>query len=149
MKSFSRTALSDELQVGDTASLVRIVGRDDIDLFAAVSGDANPSHLDAAFAVFEPFRSRRGSRNVDRFTDLGRAGNQAARPGTVYLKQDLKFHKPVSPGDTVTATVTVKEKRPENRIVLLDTVCTNERRSGPDRHRERGCSRPHDRMAAD
>ena len=64
---------------------------------------------------------------MDRFTDLGRAGNQAARPGTVYLKQDLKFHKPVSPGDTVTATVTVKEKRPENRIVLLDTVCTNKK----------------------
>ena len=48
---FLKNRTFDELQVGDTASLVRIVGRDDIDLFAAVSGDANPSHLDAAFAA--------------------------------------------------------------------------------------------------
>jgi hypothetical protein len=41
----------DKLRVGDTASLVRIVGRDDIDLFAKVSGDLNPSHLDTAFAA--------------------------------------------------------------------------------------------------
>jgi phosphate acetyltransferase len=47
-------------------------------------------------------------------------------PGTIYLGQDLKFLKPVSPGDTITATVTVKEKRADKHIVLLDTICTNQ-----------------------
>ena len=53
--SFLRNRTFDELQMGDTASLVRIVGRDDIDLFAAVSGDANPAHLDTAFAATDLF----------------------------------------------------------------------------------------------
>jgi phosphate acetyltransferase len=53
-ETFLRNRTFDELQVGDTASLVRIVERDDIDLFAAVSGDVNPAPLDATFAVFFP-----------------------------------------------------------------------------------------------
>lgn len=53
-------------------------------------------------------------------------GTKLPGPGTIYLGQELKFLKPVAPGDTVTATVSVREKRPEKRIVLLDTVCTNQ-----------------------
>jgi len=52
-------------------------------------------------------------------------GTKLPGPGTIYLGQSLKFVKPVAPGDTVTATVTVTEKRPDKRIVILDTVCTN------------------------
>ncbi|MDT9127040.1 MaoC/PaaZ C-terminal domain-containing protein, partial [Escherichia coli] len=52
-------------------------------------------------------------------------GTRLPGPGTVYLGQDLQFLKPVAPGDTITATVTVKEKQPQKRIVVLDTVCTN------------------------
>lgn len=54
-EGFLRNWTFDDLQVGDAASLVRIVGRDDIDLFAAVSGDANPAHLDATFAATDLF----------------------------------------------------------------------------------------------
>ena len=53
--SVLRNCTFDELKVGDSASLVRIVGRDDIDLFAAVSGDVNPAHLDATFAATDLF----------------------------------------------------------------------------------------------
>lgn len=47
-------------------------------------------------------------------------------PGTIYLEQDLRFRKPVSPGDTITVTVTVREKRPEKRVVVLDTRGANQ-----------------------
>ena len=47
--------------------------------------------------------------------------------GTIYLEQALRFRRPIGPGDTITVTVTVKEKRPEKRIVLLDTTCTNQK----------------------
>jgi phosphate acetyltransferase len=62
-------------------------------------------------------------------------------PGTIYLGQDLKFRKPVSPGDTITVTVRVKEKRAEKRILILETSCTNQ--SGREvlfGHRNRNCS---------
>ena len=121
-----RNRIFDELQAGDSASLVRIVGRDDIDLFAAVSGDVNPAHLDAAFAAtgHEGHIVAHGMWTGALVSAV--LGTKLPGPGTVYLEQDLKFLRPVAPGDTVTATVTVAEKQPDGRIVTLDTVCTNQ-----------------------
>lgn len=126
-EAFLKNRTFDELRVGDTASLVRIVGRDDIDLFAAVSGDTNPAHLDATFAATDLFGHIVAHGMWTGALISAVLGTKLPGPGTIYLGQDLKFRKPVAPGDTVTATVTVKEKRPENRIVLLDTVCTNKK----------------------
>jgi phosphate acetyltransferase len=121
-----RNRTYDELEVGDTASLVRIVGRDDIDLFAKVSGDVNPSHLDTAFAA-----TVHSGHVVAHGMWIGALvsavlGTKLPGPGTIYLEQDLKFLKPVAPGDTVTATVTVKEKQPQH-FVLFETVCINQK----------------------
>ena len=120
-----RNRTYDELQAGDAASLVRIVGRDDVDLFAKVSGDVNPSHLDTAFAA-----TCQNGHVVAHSMWIGALvsavlGTKLPGPGTIYLEQDLKFLKPVAAGDTVTATVTVKEKRPQ-QVVLFETVCTNQ-----------------------
>jgi len=114
------------LKVGQSASLLRIVGRDDIDLFAAVSGDVNPAHLDATFAATDLFGHvvAHGMWTAALVSTL--LGTKLPGPGTIYLGQDLRFIKPVAPGDTITVTVTVKEKRPEKHIVLLDTTCTNQ-----------------------
>lgn len=120
-----RNRTFDQLQLGDTASLVRIVGRDDIDLFAAVSGDANPAHLDAAFAATDLFGHIVAHGMWTGALISAVLGTKLPGPGTIYLEQDLKFRKPVAPGDTITATVTVREKRPEKHIVLLETICTN------------------------
>lgn len=114
-----------ELQPGDSASLVRIVARDDIDLFAAVSGDLNPAHLDATFAATDRF-----GHIVAHAMWMGALvsaviGTKLPGPGTVYLEQDLKFIKPVAPGDTVTATVTVRSKEADCRVTL-DTECRNQ-----------------------
>ncbi len=117
----------DELQIGDSASLVRIVGRDDIELFAAASGDVNPAHLDATFAATDLFGHIVAHGMWTGALISAVLGTQLPGPGTIYLGQDFRFLKPVSPGDTVTATVRVKEKKPEKRIVLLETVCSNQR----------------------
>ncbi|MCF3936723.1 bifunctional enoyl-CoA hydratase/phosphate acetyltransferase [Acuticoccus sp. M5D2P5] len=116
-----------ELAVGDSASIVRIVGRDDIDLFATVTGDVNPAHLDAAFAATDMFGHVIAHGMWTAALISAVLGTKLPGPGTIYLGQDLRFRKPVSPGDTIEAKVTVKEKKDDKRIVLLDTVCSNQR----------------------
>lgn len=124
---FVKNRTFDELQVGDAASIVRIVGRDDIDLFAAVSGDTNPAHLDAAFAATDLFGHIVAHGMWTGALVSAVLGTKLPGPGTIYLEQDLKFLRPAAPGDTITATVTVKEKRSEKHIVRLETVCTNQK----------------------
>ncbi|MCQ4160630.1 bifunctional enoyl-CoA hydratase/phosphate acetyltransferase [Roseomonas sp. GC11] len=117
----------DTLAVGDRASFVRTVGQDDIALFAAVSGDVNPAHLDAAFAATDLFGHVVAHGMWTGALVSAVLGTQLPGPGTIYLGQELKFLRPVSPGDTITATVTVKELRPPRRVVLLDTSCVNQK----------------------
>lgn len=116
----------DEMQLGESASLAHVVGRDDIALFAAVSGDVNPAHMDPKYAATDIFGHIIVHGMWTGALVSAVLGTKLPGPGTIYLGQDLKFLKPVSPGDTITATVTVKEKRPEKHIVLLDTICTNQ-----------------------
>jgi phosphate acetyltransferase len=117
----------DQLSIGESASLVRTAGLDDIQLFAAMSGDVNPAYVDAAFAAPDMF----GHVVVQGMWTAGLIsallGTRLPGPGTIYLDQNLQFGHPVVPGDVVTATVTVKEKRADKRIVLLDTRCSNQR----------------------
>ncbi len=117
----------EELALGDTASLVRTVTEDDIKLFAAVSGDVNPAHLDAAYAATDMFGHIviHGMWTGALISTL--LGTELPGPGTIYLGQTLQFRRPVAPGDTVTASVTVTEKRADKRIVTLDTRCTNQK----------------------
>ncbi|MBU8542743.1 bifunctional enoyl-CoA hydratase/phosphate acetyltransferase [Roseomonas sp. ROY-5-3] len=122
-----RNRTFDEMQPGESASLVRIVGRDDIELFARVSGDVNPAHLDATFAATGLFGHIVAHGMWTGALVSAVLGTRLPGPGTIYLGQELRFLKPVSPGDVVTATVTVREKRDAKRIVLLDTVCTNQK----------------------
>jgi len=116
----------DELVVGDTASITRTVGPDDIELFAAVSGDVNPAHMDPVFAATDPFGHIVAHGMWTAALVSAVLGTQMPGPGTIYLGQDLRFLRPVTPGDTITATVRVTEKRAEKRIVLLETLCTNQ-----------------------
>lgn len=121
-----RNRTFDELRPGDTASMTRLVGRDDIDLFAAVSGDVNPAHLDAAFAATDLFGHIVAHGMWTAALVSAVLGTRLPGPGTVYLGQELRFVKPVVPGDTITATVRVRDKAAEKNIVTLDTTCTNQ-----------------------
>ena len=116
----------DELTIGESASITRTAGRDDIALFAAVSGDVNPAHLDTAFAAQDLFGHVVVHGMWTGALISAVLGTKLPGPGTIYLEQTLEFRRPVVPGDTITATVTVREKRPQKHIVLLDTSCTNQ-----------------------
>ena len=117
----------DQLTIGETASLVRVAGQGDIDLFAAVSGDFNPAHVDAGFASSDFFGHVVVHGMWTGALISAVLGTQLPGPGTIYLGQELQFRRPVVPGDTITASVTVKEKRADQRIVFLDTQCSNQR----------------------
>lgn len=113
-----------ELQPGDAASLSRTVASDDIAVFAVASGDMNPTHLDPGFTPDGQVVAHRLWAGGLISAVLG---TRLPGPGTVYLGQDFTFLKPVVPGDTITATVTLREKRPEGHVALFETICTNQR----------------------
>ncbi len=116
----------DELSIGETASLIRLVSADDVRLFAAESGDVNPAHLDPHYAATDVFGHIviHGMWTAGLISTL--LGTRLPGPGTIYLDQNLHFRKPVTPGDTITANVTVREKRSGKGIILFDTCCTNQ-----------------------
>ena len=95
----------DEIRVGDSASLVRTLTGQDLRLFAALSGDVNPAHLDENYA--RHFHSGRlvGHNLWSGALISGVLGTKLPGPGTVYESQDLRFLRPVRVGDTVTAPI--------------------------------------------
>jgi len=116
----------DELAIGETASMSHTVSQRDIDLFATVTGDVNPAHVDPAYAATDMFHHIiiHGMWGAGLISAV--LGTKLPGPGTIYLGQDLRFHYPVSIGDTITATLTVLEKRPAKGDVTLGCVCTNQ-----------------------
>ena len=115
-----------QMKIGDHASLSRHVGPEDIELFAAVSGDANPAHLDANFAAHGPFGHVviHGMWTAALISAV--LGTRLPGPGTIYLDQQVRFQKPVSPGDTVTAEVEVIELIEGKNRVRLATTARNQ-----------------------
>lgn len=116
----------DEISVGESASLTRTLTKDDIALFAVMSGDVNPAHLDEPYAEASMFRRIIGHGMWGGALVSAVLGTKLPGPGTIYLGQDLKFRKPVGLGDTITVTVTAKEKRPEKHVVVFDCQCVNQ-----------------------
>jgi len=117
----------DEMIVGETASLSHTVTQRDIDLFAAATGDVNPAHVDPAYAETDMFHHIiiHGMWGAGLISAV--LGTRLPGPGTIYLGQELRFLQPVSIGDTMKATLTVREKKPAKSDVTLDCVCTNQR----------------------
>ncbi len=96
-----------ELRVGDSASLTRNFTLDDVQIFALMSGDVNPAHVDAEFAASDPFHKvvAHGMWTAALISNV--LGTQLPGPGTVYLGQNLQFRNPVFLGDTVRVSATV------------------------------------------
>ena len=114
----------DEIDVGDHAELVRTLTAQDIDAFAVVSGDVNPSHVDQEFAQGDIFHRviAHGMWGGALISNV--LGTRLPGPGTIYLNQSLKFLKPVGVGDTVTVRVTVVGKDLEKKRLTLDCLCS-------------------------
>ena len=94
----------DEIAVGDQAQLIRTLKPNDIHLFAAMSGDVNPTHVDLEYARSSQFREVVGHSMWGSTLFSSILGTEFPGPGTVYIAQSLKFWRPVSVGDTLTVT---------------------------------------------
>ena len=116
----------EDLQVGQRASFGKTITEADIVLFAAVTGDTNPMHLNADYAKGSIFGERiaHGMLAAGLITKV--LGTQLPGPGTIYLSQTLKFRAPVRIGQTVVATVEVVALHPERHRATLRTLCTVE-----------------------
>ena len=114
----------EDLKVGMSASFAKTVTEADVVLFAGVSGDVNPAHLNEEYAKGTMFGGRIAHGMLSAGLISAALANKLPGPGTIYLGQTLKFKAPVRPGDTVTATVTVREVIVDKKRVILDTVCT-------------------------
>ena len=114
----------EDLAIGIKASFAKTITEADIILFAGASGDNNAMHINEEFARTTPFKGRIAHGMLTASVISAAIAGRLPGPGTVYLSQNLRFKAPVRPGDTVQATVTVKELQAEKKRVLLTTVCT-------------------------
>lgn len=112
----------EQLAVGQKAQLTRTVEERDLLLFAAVSGDCNPVHLDAAFAAETLFKERIAHGMFSGALISAAIACQLPGPGTIYLGQNLSFSRPVKLGDTLTVELEVLEKLPKSRVRLATRV---------------------------
>lgn len=114
----------EDLTVGMSAAYGHTVTEADILLFAGVSGDTNPVHMNEALAAASMFGGRIAHGMLSASFISTVFGTRLPGPGCIYLSQTLKFKAPVRIGDTVVARVTVKSLTPEKRKALFDTVCS-------------------------
>jgi len=126
MDSFIENKTFDEIDTGDTASVEHMLTQKDIQLFAVMSGDVNPAHLDEEYACSDMFHEiiAHGMWGGSLISTV--LGTQLPGPGTIYLGQTFRFLKPVGIGDTVTARVTVKSKDEKKKRLILNCVCLNQ-----------------------
>lgn len=116
----------DEIRVGDSASLTRTLMPEDVKLFAILTGDVNPSVVDPGYSQSGLFREviAHGMWSGSLISTV--LGTQFPGPGTILIDQALHFSRPVTIGDTITITVTAKQKFDHNKHVNFDCVCTNQ-----------------------
>ncbi|HEX5515352.1 MAG TPA: MaoC family dehydratase [Gammaproteobacteria bacterium] len=114
----------EDMQEGMEASFSKTVTEADIVLFAGVTGDLNPVHVDAEFAAASMFKQRIAHGMLSASFISTVFGTRLPGPGCIYVSQSVRFRAPVFIGDTVTARVKVTGLKPERNMVMFDTVCT-------------------------
>ncbi|MBN8442941.1 MAG: bifunctional enoyl-CoA hydratase/phosphate acetyltransferase [Thauera sp.] len=125
-QQFIQNRTFDEIQRGDFAQLMRTLRPEDIHLFAVMSGDVNPTHVDPEFARSSQFREVVGHSMWGSTLISSVLGTEFPGPGTVYVSQSLNFWRPITIGDTLTITVTCKEKYEHNHHIVFDCVALNQ-----------------------
>ncbi len=116
----------DTLNIGDDATFEKTLTEKELVLFAAVSGDVNPLHLDAEFAKTTLFGEQIAHGMWSGSLISAALATTLPGPGTIYMGQELSFRRPVKLGDTLTVKLTVKEKKEKN-VVILDCLVTNQK----------------------
>ena len=115
-----------ELKVGQSDSFSKTITETDVYLFAGITGDLNPAHVDAEYCKNTRFGKRiaHGMLSVGLISTV--LGTKFPGPGTIYLSQQIKFLAPVYFGDTITAMVEVEEVVSDKNRVILHTYCKNQ-----------------------
>jgi 3-hydroxybutyryl-CoA dehydratase len=116
----------DQIKVGDTAEFAKTVTETDIYLYAGITGDFNPAHVNEVYAKNTFFKTRIAHGMLTAGFISAIIANQLPGPGTIYLKQDLSFLAPVHIGDTITGRVEILELIPEKNRVRIKTTCSNQ-----------------------
>jgi 3-hydroxybutyryl-CoA dehydratase len=116
----------EDIHIGDQASFTKTVVEADIVLFAGVTGDFNPVHVDKEFAEKSFFKERIAHGMLSAGFISTVLGTKLPGPGTIYLGQTLQFKSPVKINDTITARVEVIEKIDAKRMLRLKTECYNQ-----------------------
>jgi len=109
----------EEITIGQTANYSKRIEERDVLLFAAVSGDVNPVHLDAAFAATTQFGQRIAHGMLSGAVISAAIAMELPGPGTIYLGQSLRFSAPVMLGDTITVKLEVVDKKDKRGVVTL------------------------------
>ncbi len=115
-----------ELKIGDKASFEKTITETDVYLYAGITGDLNPAHINQVEAEKSMFKERIAHGMLIAGLISAVLGMQLPGPGTIYLGQELRFTAPVRYQDTIKAEVEVIEKIEEKNIVKINTICTNQ-----------------------
>ena len=115
-----------EIKVGDAAEFTKTVSESDIYLYAGLSGDFNPAHVNETYAQKTFFKTRIAHGMLAAGFISAVLGTRLPGPGTIYLKQELNFLAPVRMGDTITARAEVVEVNVEKKRVIMKTICSNQ-----------------------
>jgi 3-hydroxybutyryl-CoA dehydratase len=114
----------EDLAIGQTATIGKTITEADILLYAAISTDTNPVHIDAEAAKASIFGERIAHGMLSAGLISAVLGTRLPGPGTLYMRQTLRFAAPVKIGDTVKATATVTALNPDKKRATLSTICT-------------------------
>ncbi len=115
-----------EIRLGDTAQFTKTVSEADVYLFAGITGDLNPAHVDEEYAKKTYFGTRIAHGLLSAGFISTVLGNRLPGPGSIYLRQELTFLGAVKIGDTITAQVEVREVDTVKGRVTLLTTCDNQ-----------------------
>ena len=116
----------EELAVGQSAETTKTITETDIVLFAGITGDFNPMHVDEVTASATKFGGRIAHGMLSASLLSATLGMKLPGPGAIYMSQSLRFTRPVRIGDTVTARVEVLELMTEKNRVRVGTECRNQ-----------------------
>ncbi|HEC32085.1 MAG: enoyl-CoA hydratase [Deltaproteobacteria bacterium] len=116
----------DELEIGEASEFSKTIAESDVYLYAGLTGDFNPAHINEEYAEKTFFKTRIAHGMLPAGFISAILGTQLPGPGTIYLEQEFKFLAPVRMGDTITARVEVIAIDKEKKKVRLKTTCTNQ-----------------------
>ncbi|MGV8982277.1 MaoC family dehydratase [Clostridium sp.] len=115
-----------EINLGDKESFEKTISEADVYLYAGITGDLNPAHINQREAETTMFKGRIAHGMLTAGFISAVLGMKLPGPGTIYLGQELKFTAPVRFGDTIKAEVEVIEMFDAKNIIKLNTICTNQ-----------------------